>query len=99
MLKNRYTDGVVEGVDDKDKLVNGITTRQLVEACILAKSPWNLITEKFDESIIHPARVEIEVVKGCLHLVLTTTTTNQLLYNGYEGMDQELKGMREAKEV
>ena len=97
MLKNRYTDGVVEGVDDK--LVNGITTRQLVEACILAKSPWNLITEKFDESIIHPARVEIEVVKGCLHLVLTTTTTNQLLYNGYEGMDQELKGMREAKEV
>lgn len=96
MLKNRYTNGKVEGV--VDKLIDGRTTRELIEACILAKTPWNLISETFDESIIHPARVEIEVVKGCLHLVLTTTTINQLLYNGYEGMDQELKGMREAKE-
>lgn len=97
MLKNRYTDGVVGEVTDET--LRGLTTRQLIEACILAKTPWNLITETLDETIIHPARVEIEVVKGCLHLVLTTTTINQLLYNGYEGMDQELEGMREAKEV
>lgn len=96
MLKNRYTDGVIGDVGDK--LLDGRTTRELINACILAKTPWNLITESFDSQIIHPVRVEIEVVKGCLHLVLTTTTTNQLLYNGYEGIDKELDGMREVKE-
>lgn len=96
MYNNRYTDGIVKDVDDES--LNGISTRGLIGACILAKTPWNLITQKFDNTIIHPARVEIEVVKGCLHLVLTTTTTNQLLYNGYEGIDKELENMREVKD-
>lgn len=96
MLKNRYTDGIIEGAKDTD--MNGKTVDDLTNACIENFKPWNLITGDFDDTIVHPARVEIEVVKGCLHLVLTTTTTNQLLYNGYEGMDQELEGMREVKE-
>lgn len=96
MFNNRYTDKVVTGIDDTT--LEGIPTRSLVGACILSKTPWNLITQKFDNTIIHPARVEIEIIKGCLHLVLTTTTTNQLLYNGYEGIDKELENMREVKD-
>lgn len=92
MLTNRYTDGNV--------IVNGkeITVDELIVRCIHDGKPWNLIKEEEDSTIIHPVKVETEVVKGCLHLVLTTTTTNQLLYNGYEGIDQELEGMREVKE-
>lgn len=92
MLENRYTDGKVM-VDGEES--NTVT---LIRRCINEKKPWNLITEKMDDTIIHPVKVETEVVKGCLHLVLTTTTTNQLLYNGYEGIDKELEGMREVKE-
>lgn len=96
MLKNRYTDGIVTCETNPE--FNGLTTKELIEKCISLKAPWNLIAEKIDDSIIHPVRVETEVVKGCLHLVLTTTTTNQILYNGYEGVDKELEGMREVKD-
>ena len=92
MLENRYTDGNVT-VDGKT-----ITVDELITRCIHDGKPWNLIKEEEDSTIIHPVKVETEVVKGCLHLVLTTTTTNQLLYNGYEGIDKELEGMREVIE-
>lgn len=92
MLENRYNDGMVD--------VGGkmITTDDLIKQCIHHGVPWDLIAEDFNEDIIHPVKVETEVVKGCLHLVLTTTTTNQLLYNGFEGIDDELRGMREVIE-
>lgn len=92
MLLNRYKDGTLNFNDET------ISVDTLIDRCIDEKTPWNLITEKFDDSIIHPVKVETEVVKGCLHLVLTTTTTNQLLYNGFEGIDKELETMR-MKEV
>lgn len=92
MLNNRYGDEPVV-VDGTLVSVDG-----LIDLCLENDKPWNLIDEKFDDSIIHPVKVETEVVKGCLHLVLTTTTTNQLLYNGFEGIDKELEGMREVKE-
>ena len=60
--------------------------------------PWNLITKQLDDSIIHPVKVETEVIRGCLHLVLVATTTNQLLYAGYDGIEDELKNMREVEE-
>ena len=91
MLTNRYTDNYVEKSD--------ISVDDLIAKCIEIEAPWNLITEEFDKTIIHPVKVETEIVKGCLHLVLTTTTTNQLLYNGFEGIDEELEDMREVKEA
>lgn len=101
MLKNRYEDGRVGLIyidPYTDEEISMETTRDTINLCIKLGLPWNLIDETFDELIIHPVRVEQEVVKGCLHLVLITTTTNQLLYNGYEGIDKELEGMREVKE-
>lgn len=68
----------------------------LIELCIELKLPWNLISETFDETIIHPLTVEQEVIKGCLHLILTTITTNQLLYNGYEDNDDDVVCMKEV---
>lgn len=96
MIDNRYDGELIEVYgSSEDEL---LTSRGLVEECLKVGKPWNLIEEKFDDSIIHPVKVETEVVKGCLHLVLTTTTTNQLLYNGFEGIDRELESMR-LKEV
>lgn len=97
MLENRYCGGPIQThsfILDKD--IEFGNTDELIHDCIIRRVPWNLITEEFDDSIIHPVKVETEVVKGCLHLVLTTTTTNQILYNGYEGIDKELEGMREV---
>lgn len=74
------------------------TLSVIVDYCIQNGKPWNLITKKLDDGIIHPVRVETEVVKGCLNLVLNTTTINQLLYAGFDGSEQELKDMREVKE-
>lgn len=93
MLMNRYKDGTLTIPGETD----AITTTELINRCIVEKKPWNLITQELDDTIIHPVKVETEVVKGCLHLVLTTTTTNQLFYNGFEGVDKELEGMREVK--
>lgn len=73
-----------------------ITTDDLVEYCVSSKCAWNLITDKLDATIIHPVVTEIEIIKGILQLVLTTVTTNQLFYHGYEGIDQELEEMREV---
>lgn len=89
--------------DDKDdKKVTGLITHPNVKTimayCMNIKKPWNLITGKPDDSIIHPVRVETEVMKGCLNLVLTTTTSNQLIYTSYEGIEKELDGMREVTE-
>lgn len=95
MLGNRYTDGYYYPTDDKE---TPLSLDDIINLCITEKMPWNLITEQFDKSIIHPAKVETEVLKGCLHLILVTTQTNQLLYNGYEGIDKELSDMR-LKEV
>lgn len=72
--------------------------RTIIGYCMNNKKPWNLITNQLDDTIIHPVRVETEVLKGCLNLILTTTTTNQLIYNGYDDVDLELEGMREVKD-
>ena len=93
MLTNRYNDDIVNVAGQGEMSVD-----ELITKCITIEKPWNLITENMDGTIIHPVKVETEVVKGCLHLVLTTTTTNQILYNGFEGIDKELEDMR-MKEV
>ena len=72
--------------------------KTIIGYCMNNKAPWNLITGKLDRTIIHPVRVETEVIKGCLNLVLVTTTSNQLIYSNYEGVEKELDGMREVKE-
>lgn len=101
MLNNRYTDGNVGKIyidPYTEEEFSMMTTDDLINVALMLGLPWNLIDESLDETIIHPVRVEQEVVKGCLHLVLITTTTNQLLYNGYEGIDKEIEGMREVTE-
>ena len=98
MLRNKYTDGVAQNITIDGCHYDTINVDEIIDTALRAGKPFNLITEKLDDTIIHPVRVETEVVKGCLHLVLTTTTTNQILYNGYDGADKELEGMREVKE-
>ena len=96
---------VTEKVDVTDGEGNVVPTtvthpniKTIIGYCMNNKAPWNLITGKLDRTIIHPVRVETEVIKGCLNLVLVTTTSNQLIYSNYEGIEKELDGMREVKE-
>lgn len=87
-------------VNNQKKIANeGETyTRMLICYCLKeALAPWNLITKKTDSSIIHPVKVETEVIKGVLNLVLTTTTTNQLMFIAYDDSKRELEEMREVK--
>jgi chaperonin GroEL (HSP60 family) len=95
MLSNRYGEGHIANSRTSEIFKS---TWSLIDSCLKVGKPWNLITEDYDDSIIHPVKVETEVIKGCLHLVLLTTTTNQLLYSGYQGIDKELEGMREVKD-
>jgi chaperonin GroEL len=76
---------------------NTCITEDIIEYSISKGKPWNLITKKLDDGIIHPVKVETEIIKGCLNLVLNTTTINQLLFASYEGATEELEGMREVK--
>ncbi len=80
-----------------DNLDSEVSIESLVDEILERQCPWNLITEKFDDSIIHPVTVETEIIKGVLNLVLTTTTVNQLLFSSYEGAEKELEGLREVK--
>ena len=87
----------VPGVPTVDENLN-FPVLALITYCMTKGKPWNLITRQLDETIIHPVKVETEVIRGCLHLVLVATTTNQMLYSGYDGIEEELKDMREVKE-
>lgn len=87
----------VPGVPEVDENLN-FPVLALITYCMTKGQPWNLITNQLDPTIIHPVKVETEVIRGCLHLVLVATTTNQLLYSGYDGIEDELKDMREVKE-
>lgn len=87
----------VPGVTSIDENLN-FPVLALITYCMTKGKPWNLITGQLDETIIHPVKVETEVIRGCLHLVLVATTTNQMLYSGYDGIEEELKEMREVKE-
>lgn len=89
--------GNVPGVPAIDENLN-FPVLALITYCMTKGKPWNLITGQLDETIIHPVKVETEVIRGCLHLVLVATTTNQMLYSGYDGIEEELKAMREVKE-
>jgi chaperonin GroEL (HSP60 family) len=97
MMRNRYgEDDTINVTDTKDSShVLAESLEDVFAVCVQTKIPWNMITGTYDETIIHPVKVETEIVKGCLSLVLTTTTTNQLLYKGYEGMDKEIEAMRQ----
>lgn len=94
MISNKTTS---EG-DAVPTLATHPDIKTIIWYCMNNKAPWNLITGKLDKTIIHPVRVETEVIKGCLNLVLVTTTSNQLIYSNYEGIEKELDGMREVKE-
>lgn len=92
MLGNKYTEGFYNNRGTT------LTLDDIINEAIENRCPWNLLTDSLDDKIIHPLNVETEVVKGCLHLLANTIATNQLFYNGYEGVDAELDDMREVKE-
>ena len=94
---NRYPTGKIDS-DIEVENFNGkdMDVFELIIKSIYHKTPWNIITSKFDDKIIHPLKVETEIVKGVLNLVLNTVTVNQLLYSGYDDVKKELEGMIEA---
>jgi chaperonin GroEL (HSP60 family) len=113
MLMNRYPDGFVDDIHttdygslehyaakerQKDDPVDSCRISALMNYCLNEGKPWNLITKQLDDTIIHPVKVEKEVVKGCLNLVLNTTTVNQFLFANFDGATEELEGLQEVKE-
>lgn len=85
MFNNKYDDMTKSKGKVFDMLEHGI--------------PYNIITEKYDTSIIHPVNVDIEILKGCLHLVMTTLSASQMLYTDNCGMDEDLEKLYGIKEV
>jgi len=91
MFYNKYGDDKCPDYKDNE------LSKNVIYEAERRNTPWNLITNEFDETIVHPVRVDIEVIKGVLNLVLTTTTTNQFLFAAYDNAGEELEGMREVK--
>lgn len=95
MFRNRYNDGIVD-----DVIIGGkpVTIDDLINTSVEQNTPWDLIRKTINPDIIHPVRVETEVVKGVLNLVLNTININQLLYISYDDTRKELENMREVRE-
>ena len=54
------------------------------------KCGFDIIEKKYDTkrtTIINPVNVDIEVLKGCLRLLITSVTSNQFLFRNYQGFD------------
>lgn len=61
----------------------------ILNYCLDESVGFNLLNDTFDKSfdVINPVNVDIEVLRGCLKLVITCISSNQLIYKRYEGED------------
>lgn len=58
--------------------------------CMANNCGFDIIEKTYDTSrskIINPVNVDIEVLKGCLRLLITSVTSNQFLFRNYQGFD------------
>lgn len=80
-----YKDTDTVMVEDEPLTVNAIYSKCLEKGCA-----FDIINMEFDESntkIINPVNVDIEVLRGCLRLLITSVTSNQFLFKNYQGFD------------
>lgn len=73
-----------DGISANEKILDIYTT------CMVEKCGFDIIEKKYDTkrtTIINPVNVDIEVLKGCLRLLITSVTSNQFLFRNYQGFD------------
>jgi chaperonin GroEL len=81
LIRNKYPDGTI--------MSNNLNAEGIAIECVDKKVGFNLLTEEFDTdfNVVNPVNVDIEILHGCLKLVVTCISSNQFLYRKYEGMD------------
>lgn len=83
IIRNKYPSGKIA--------INGndANAMDIMNTCINQKIGFNIMTDDFDRdfNIINPVNVDIEVLRGCLKLVITAITSNQFIFKNYEGLD------------
>ena len=72
MYKNKF------GQNDPDAVK---TSLRFINTGIDKKIAYNLITENFDKNLISPVSGEIEILKGCMSLVMVMIGANQFVYH------------------
>ena len=97
---NKYDtciDDILVKVGKETLTIDGIITKCCEDGCA-----FDIITETFDVEgkVVNPVNVDIEALKACMRLVLTSVTSNQLIFNNYELLagSADLQGI-ELKEV
>ena len=83
------------GHDDMLKTYIGDETKSqniadIYTTCMSENCGFDIITKEYDverKKIINPVNVDIEVLKGCLRLLITSVTSNQFLFRNYQGFD------------
>lgn len=75
---------------DTDGKLQNQTIADIYASCMSNNYAFDIIEKKYDTSrskIINPVNVDIEVLKGCLRLLITSVTSNQFLFRNYQGFD------------
>ena len=66
------------------------TITDIYATCVCENYAFDILEKKYDTTrsrIINPVNVDIEVLKGCLRLLITSVTSNQFLFRNYQGFD------------
>lgn len=93
IIDNKIGDGVDEiYVVMKDGNDKSMTLEDIFEYCTDNICGYDIITSTFDHHnrIINPVNVDIEVLRGCLRLILIIVTSDQFVYRPYSKTDSEI---------
>lgn len=80
VLNNKINPNTIASID----IVNNGEYVDIFNQCVEEGKVYNVVTDQLDECIINPVNVDIEVLKGCLRMVLITVTSNQMIHSCYD---------------
>ena len=96
LLSNKYKDEVTDEttvpVYRKDGWVD-VTVKDLYTECITNGYSYDIITEEFDtekERILNPVNVDIEVLQGCLRLVVNCFSSDQFVFTNWDLLQEAM---------
>lgn len=70
-----------------DKEERLIKTNGIISNSIAQKTAYNLITENFDDTLIIPLSVEIEILRGVMNLISVMVGSNQLIFRDINSIE------------
>lgn len=70
---------------------NNTISTDIVSKCMETGKCYNLITEKYDNSLITPVNVSKEILNGCMRLVLINATSNQFVFQNEDDLIRNIQ--------